>query len=75
MRPRHPSRGLRLSVADQPETVGGLAELYLGNILYALERCALAMSEEGRASDAQFYRGIARALADAHGKSKKVAGD
>jgi hypothetical protein len=58
-------------VADQPETVGGLAELYLGNILYALERCALAMAEEGRNADAAFYRGIARVLAEAHGKGKK----
>jgi len=58
-------------VADQPETVGGVAELYLGNILYALERCALAMAEEGRSSDAAFYRGIGRTLAEAHGKTKK----
>ncbi len=57
-------------VADQPESVGGIAELYLGNILYALERCSLAMAEEGRGSDAQFYRGIARALAEAHGKHR-----
>jgi hypothetical protein len=57
-------------MADQPESVGGIAELYLGNILYALERCALAMSEEGKASDAQFYRGIGRLLAEAHGKQR-----
>lgn len=57
-------------MADQPGTVGGIAELYLGNILYALERCALAMAEEGRGSDAQFYRGIARSLAEAHGKHR-----
>ena len=60
-------------MADQPETVGGIAELYLGNILYALERCALAMAEEGKASDAQFYRGIGRLLAEAHGKNRKSA--
>ena len=58
-------------MADQPETVGGLAELYLGNILYALERCALAMAEEGRGSDAAFYRGIGRMLAEAHGRTKQ----
>lgn len=57
-------------MADQPETVGGIAELYLGNILYALERCALAMAEEGRSADAQFYRGIGRLLAEARGKAK-----
>jgi hypothetical protein len=60
-------------VADQPETVGGIAELYLGNILYAIERCALSMAEEGRGADAKFYRGIGRLLADAHGKRHPVA--
>lgn len=57
---------------DQPQTVGGIAELYLGNILYALERCALAMAEEGRSADAAFYRGIGRSLAEAHGKAKSA---
>ena len=60
-------------MAEEPETVGGIAELYLGNILYALERCALAMAEEGKGADAKFYRGIGRLLADAHGKTKKAA--
>jgi hypothetical protein len=55
---------------ERPETVAGIAELYLGNILYALERCALAMAEEGRGADAAFYRGIGRMLAEAHGKTK-----
>lgn len=59
-------------MADQPETVGGIAELYLGNILYAIERCALSMAEEGRSADATFYRGIGRLLADAHGKRHPV---
>lgn len=58
-------------MAEQPESVGGLAELYLGNILYALERCALAMAEEGRSADAKFYRGIGKLLAEAHGKAKQ----
>jgi len=62
-------------VAEQPETVGGLAELYLGNILYALERCALAMAEEGRSADAKFYRGIGKLLAEAHGKAKQAASE
>ena len=57
----------------QPDTVGGIAELYLGNILYALERCALAMAEEGRTADAAFYRGIGRMLAEAHGKNRQPA--
>ena len=52
----------------QPTSVGGLAELYLGNILYALERCALALSDEGKGEESAFYRGIARRLAEAHGR-------
>ena len=62
-------------MAEQPESVGGLAELYLGNILYALERCALAMAEEGRSADAKFYRGIGKLLAEAHGKTKQGASE
>jgi hypothetical protein len=50
------------------ESVGELAELYLGNLLYALERCAMALEDEGKAADAAFYRGIARKLAEARGK-------
>ena len=50
------------------DTVGGLAELYLGNLLYALELAALSLEEQGRREDAAFYRGIARALAEARGQ-------
>lgn len=55
------------------ETVGELAELYLGNILFALERTAVALDEEGRRDDAAFYRGIARVLAEARGKALRGA--
>jgi hypothetical protein len=55
---------------DEPESVGGLAELYLGNILYALEMTALALQAEGKRDDAAFYRGIGRKLADAHGRTR-----
>ena len=59
---------------DEPaNTVGEIAELYLGNILYALERCALAMGEDGKGADAQFYRGIGKMLAEAHGKQRKTS--
>ena len=58
------------SVATAPETVGELSQLYLGNILFALENTALALDQEGKKDDAAFYRGIARKLADAHGRSK-----
>ena len=50
------------------ETVSQLAELYLGNILYALELAALSLDEQGRPADASFYRGIGRKLAEAHGR-------
>jgi hypothetical protein len=52
------------------ETVAAVAQLYLGNILYALERAALSLEEEGRRDDAAFYRGIARKLAEARGRER-----
>ena len=51
------------------ETVAEIAELYLGNILYALELAALSLEADRKAPDAAFYRGIARKLADARGKA------
>jgi hypothetical protein len=51
------------------ESPGEIAELYLGNILYALELAALSLDEKGKAEDAAFYRGIARKLAQARGAS------
>lgn len=53
------------------ETVGQIAELYLGNILYAIELAALALEEQKKPTDAAFYRGIARKLAEAHGRAKQ----
>ena len=50
------------------ESVGSVAELYLGNILYALELAALSLEAQQKPEDAAFYRGIARKLAEAHGK-------
>jgi hypothetical protein len=50
------------------ETVGSLAELYLGNLLNALEQAALALEQQGKATDAGFYRGIGRKLAVARGR-------
>ncbi len=57
------------------ETVGSLAELYLGNILYAIELAALSLEEQGKQDDAAFYRGIARKLADARGRSRSEDGE
>ena len=56
------------------ETVGELAELYLGNILYAIEVAAMTMEGEGKREHAAFYRGIARKLAEAHGRDKDARG-
>ncbi len=50
------------------ETVGSLAGLYLGNILYAIELAAHTLEEQGRPEDAAFYRGIAKKLAEARGR-------
>ena len=56
------------------ETVGSLAELYLGNILYAIELAAISLEAQQKPGDAAFYRGIARKLAEAHGRAKKEKG-
>lgn len=56
------------------ETVGALAQLYLGNILYALERCALALESDGQPDGAAFYRAIARKLAEARGRESGEPG-
>jgi hypothetical protein len=53
------------------ETVGSLAQRYLGNILYAIELAATSLEEDGKVDDAAFYRGIARKLAEAHGVERK----
>ena len=57
------------------ESVGEVAELYLGNVLYAIERCALSLDDEEKPLDAAFYRGIGRKLADAHGRTKARSPD
>ncbi len=58
-------------MGEESETVAGIAQLYLGNILYALELAALSLDEQHKPGDAAFYRGIARKLADARGKEAK----
>lgn len=57
-------------MADDSETVGSVAELYLGNILYALELAAVSLESEEKRDDAAFYRAIARKLAEAHGRRR-----
>ncbi len=55
---------------ETPESVASLAQLYLGNILFALERCAMSLDADGKSAEAAFYRGIARKLAEAHGRAR-----
>jgi hypothetical protein len=55
------------------ETVAEVAQLYLGNILYAIELAAMGLESQGKADDAAYYRGIARKLAEAHGREKTAA--
>jgi len=55
-------------MGDDRETVAGIAQLYLGNILYALELAAISLAEQNKAVDAAFYRGIAKKLAEARGR-------
>ena len=55
------------------ETVASLAQLYLGNILYAIELAASSLDADGKAENAAYYRGIARKLAEAHGREKAAS--
>ena len=59
-------RRRRSEVSD--ETVASIAELYLGNLLYALELAALSLEQQEKPTDAAFYRGIGRKLAEARGR-------
>jgi len=52
------------------ESVGDVAGLYLGNILYAIEPAAMTLDEQGKTEDAAFYRGIGRKLAEAKGRER-----
>ncbi len=58
-------------MVESEEGVAEIAQLYLGNILYALELAALALDEQNKNTDALFYRGIAKKLAEARGKESK----
>jgi hypothetical protein len=58
-------------MAEDSDSVADIAQLYLGNILYALELAALGLEEQNKTADAAFYRGIARKLADARGREAK----
>ena len=55
------------------ENVSEVANLYLGNILYAIELAAISLEEQQKPDDAAFYRGIARKLAQARGRERAGA--
>jgi hypothetical protein len=59
---------------ENEESVTAVAQLYLGNILYAIELAAISLDEQDKSEDAAFYRGIAKKLAEARGKEVKRAG-
>ena len=59
-------------MGEEQQGVGEIAQVYLGNILYALELAALALDEQNKTVDAAFYRGIARKLAEARGRETKT---
>jgi hypothetical protein len=60
-------------MGEEQQSVAEIAQLYLGNILYALELAALALDDQNKTVDAAFYRGIARKLAEARGREIKTA--
>jgi hypothetical protein len=60
-------------MGEEQQSVAEIAQLYLGNILYALELAALALVDQNKTVDAAFYRGIARKLAEARGRETKTA--
>jgi hypothetical protein len=48
-----------------PQAVGEVAALHLAPILYALELCAVSMTEAGRTDESEYYRALARMLSEA----------
>jgi len=58
-------------MGEEQQGVGEIAQVYLGNILFALELAALALDEQNKTVDAAFYRGIARKLAEARGRETR----
>ena len=58
-------------MGEDNDSVAAVAQLYLGNILYALELAAISLDEQNKGADAAFYRGIAKKLAEARGREAK----
>jgi len=60
-----------MSEGPNPEAVGRVAAEHLGPLLYALEVCATAMDNAQRGEDSNYYRALAKLLADAGGTPKR----
>ena len=56
-------------------SVAGVAQLYLGNILYALELAAISLDEQKKDTDAAFYRGIAERARGNEPQAKRRFGE
>lgn len=60
-----------MSEGPNPEALGRVVAEHLGPLLYALEVCATAMDNAQRREDSNYYRALARLLADAGGTEKR----
>ena len=56
-----------MTAGPNPEALGPLVAEHLPPILYALEICALQMAGAGRREEADYYRELARRMAEAGG--------
>jgi hypothetical protein len=54
-----------VSQGPNAQAIGEVAALHLAPILYALELCAVSMTEAGRTEEAEYYRALARMLGEA----------
>lgn len=60
-----------MSEGPNPEALSRVVAEHLGPLLYALEVCATAMDSAQRREDSNYYRALARLLADAGGTEKR----
>lgn len=60
-----------MSEGPNPEALSRVVAEHLGPLLYALEVCATAMDNAQRREDSNYYRALARLLADAGGTEKR----
>ena len=60
-----------MSEGPNQEALSRVVAEHLGPLLYALEVCATAMDNAQRREDSNYYRALARLLADAGGTEKR----